>query len=120
MKGTRNGHNRRSFLGMIPVIFAWLAAGPSRLASQQPAPRSPFPNTRPGETETEPKPDTHALLKENQKNIKRDVERLVELAEELKKEVDKTDSTDVLSLQMVKKAEEIEKLARQIKSLARG
>ena len=44
----------------------------------------------------------------------------MELAEDLKKEVDKTDSADVLSLQMVKKAEEIEKLARQIKNLARG
>jgi peptidoglycan hydrolase CwlO-like protein len=120
MIGARNGHNRRSFLGSITAMFAWLAAVPSWLESQQPARRPPFPNARPGETDTEPKPDTHALLKENQKNIKKDVERLVELAEELKKEVDKTDSTGVLSLQMVKKAEEIEKLARQIKSLARG
>ena len=115
-----NASDRRSFLGMIFAAAAGLAAIPSRLESQQPAKRPPYPDQKPGENEPEVKPDPHALLKENQKNIKKDVERLVELAEDLKKEVDKTDSADVLSLQMVKKAEEIEKLARQIKNLARG
>jgi hypothetical protein len=42
------------------------------------------------------------------------------LADELKKDVDATDSSNVLSLGMVHKAEEIEKLARHIASLARG
>jgi len=115
-----NASDRRSFLGMIFTAAAGLAAIPSRLESQQPPKRPPYPDQKPGENEPEVKPDPHALLKDNQKNIKKDVERLVELAEDLKKEVDKTDSADVLSLQMVKKAEEIEKLARQIKNLARG
>jgi hypothetical protein len=34
--------------------------------------------------------------------------------------VEKTDSTTVLSLAMLKKAEEIEKLAKQIKDRAKG
>jgi len=38
----------------------------------------------------------------------------------LKTEVEKTDSTSVLSIGMVKKAEEIEKLAKQIKDHAKG
>jgi hypothetical protein len=42
------------------------------------------------------------------------------LATELKEEVDKTDSAKVLSVPMLKKAEEIEKLAKDIKSRARG
>jgi nucleotide-binding universal stress UspA family protein len=117
---TMDASDRRSFLGMIFAAAAGLAAMPSRLEGQQPAKHPPFPDQKPGENEPEVKPDPHALLKENQKNIKKDVERLVELAEDLKKEVDKTDSADVLSLQMVKKAEEIEKLARQIKNRARG
>jgi DNA-binding MltR family transcriptional regulator len=52
--------------------------------------------------------------------LRSDVERLVKLAEELKKEADETDQTDVLSLTLIRKAEEIEKLAKQIRSLARS
>ncbi len=46
--------------------------------------------------------------------------RLYELITQLKTEVEKTDSTAVLSVALVKKAEEIEKLAKQIKERARG
>lgn len=109
---------RRSFLAALaPTAFA-LTASRALLAdlgrAQGRPPLPPEPESEP------PKPDTRALLKLNQKNIKKDVQRLFELAEELKKEVEKTDSADVLSLQMVRKAEEIEKLARHIKDLARG
>jgi hypothetical protein len=61
-----------------------------------------------------------AMLEERQKSIKKDVEKLYDLATQLKTEVEKTDSTSVLSLAMLKKAEEIEKLARQIKDRAKG
>jgi hypothetical protein len=61
-----------------------------------------------------------AALEENEKNIKKKVERLFQLATELKDEVDKTDSAKVLSLAMLKKAEEIERLAKDIKSRAKG
>jgi hypothetical protein len=61
-----------------------------------------------------------AMLEERQKSIKKDVEKLYDLAAQLKTEVEKTDSTTILSLAMLKKAEEIEKLARQIKDHARG
>src|SRR5438270_7546054 len=61
-----------------------------------------------------------AILEERQKNIKKEVEKLYELAAQLKKEVEMTDSTTVLSLGMVKKADEIEKLAKQIKDHAKG
>jgi hypothetical protein len=69
---------------------------------------------------TQPPPDPKVLLQENQKNLRRDVDHLVELTKDLKVEADKTEQTDVLSLSLVKKAEEIEKLARHIKDLARG
>lgn len=70
-----------------------------------------------------PKPpgsSSKALLEERQKDIKKDVNKLYSLATQLKAEVDKTDSTSVLSLAMLKKAEEIEKLAKQIKDRAKG
>ena len=61
-----------------------------------------------------------AMLEERQKSIKKDVEKLYDLAAQLKDEVGKTDSTKTLSLAMVKKAEEIERLAKQIKDYAKG
>jgi hypothetical protein len=67
-----------------------------------------------------PPPSSKAVLEERQKSIKKDVEKLYDLASQLKTEVEKTDSTTVLSLAMLKKAEEIEKLARQIKDHAKG
>ena len=67
-----------------------------------------------------PGASSKVLLEERQKNIKKEVEKLYDLASQLKTEVEKTDSTTVLSLAMVKKAEEIEKLAKQIKDHAKG
>jgi hypothetical protein len=67
-----------------------------------------------------PPNSSKAVLEERQKSIKKDVEKLYDLAAQLKTEVEKTDSTTILSLAMLKKAEEIEKLARQIKDHARG
>ena len=61
-----------------------------------------------------------AALEENEKDIKKKVEKLFQLATELKNEVDKTDSAKVLSVAMLKKAEEIEKLAKDIKSRTKG
>jgi len=61
-----------------------------------------------------------AILEEHQKNIKKDIEKLFDLAQELKAEVDKTDATAVLSVAMLKKTEEIEKLAKQIREHAKG
>lgn len=68
----------------------------------------------------EPKIDSKAMLEANQKDIKKNIERLYQLASELKAEVERTDSVQVLSVVMVKKAEEIEKLAKGIRSRAIG
>src|SRR5438045_2208974 len=48
------------------------------------------------------------------------IEKLFQLASELKVEVEKTDSVQVLSVPLLKKAEEIEKLAKSIRSRAIG
>ena len=63
---------------------------------------------------------TKAILEENQKDIKKSIEKLFQLASDLKAEVEKTDSSQVLSLSLVRKAEEIERLAHDIKSRAKG
>jgi hypothetical protein len=66
------------------------------------------------------KSSTKMVLEANEKDIKKNIEKLFQLATDLKAEVEKTDSSQVLSLAMVKKAEEIEKLAHVIKTRAKG
>jgi len=110
--------SRRSFMGgMLPSAFFYMIAR-SFAQSQSLPPGSPFPKTTQGDETTTP--DPHAVLKSYQKDIKRDVGRLLELAQDLKKEVDKTDSSAVLNLSLLHKAEEIEKLAHQIRTMAHG
>ena len=57
-----------------------------------------------------------AVLEENEKDIKKKIAKLYQRAGELKDEVEKTDSVKVLSVSMVRKAEEIEKLAKDIRN----
>jgi IS30 family transposase len=54
-----------------------------------------------------------------QAQLKRDADRLLELSTELKQYVDKTNE-NVLSFEVIKKAEEIEKLARSVKDKMKG
>ncbi len=112
--------------------FAILAAGvaiplwrwPNLFAEAPQKPQVPRPpRLGPGGVPEDQPPSREALkaiLQENQKQIKKDIEKLYQLAEELKKEVEKTDASEVLSLNVLRKAEEVEKLAKHIKNLARG
>ncbi len=108
---------RRSFLETVTLVFGAVSA---LLAEQGTNPPKFPPSLRGAEPEPLPKPDPRMVLKANQKELRKDVERLAELAEELKKEMEKTDSTEILSVSLVRKAEEIEKLAKHVKTLARG
>src|ERR1043166_8255815 len=112
---------RRSLLRLIPAVLT-LSAFAFTLHGQDPFPPSRQRPGRPGDDDSNlpEKPSTHAVLEENQKDIKKNVEKLFDLASQLKEQVEKTDSTTTLSLALVKKAEEIEKLARQIKERAKG
>jgi hypothetical protein len=55
---------------------------------------------------------------DRQKKLAADTDKLLALATDLKKQVDKTNK-DILSVDVVKKAEEIEKLARSMKNDAK-
>ena len=99
------------------------------LAAQNPGSTLPPASTRrrdPGAADNGDAPfpgqpnATKTLLEQRQKDIKKNVEKLFDLASELKAEVEKTDATAVLSMAMLKKTEEIEKLAKQIRDNARG
>ena len=56
---------------------------------------------------------------ERQADLKRDTDKLLKLATELKQYVDKSNE-NVLSLDVLKKAEAIEKLARSVKEKMKG
>jgi len=59
------------------------------------------------------------LLKSNFEKMKRDADDLANLAKSLQDDLNKSNE-HVLSLQIMEKADKIEKLARRIKSVARG
>jgi hypothetical protein len=117
---------RRFFLSGLAAVLA--VARPVLAGAQRQGPPSRIPHIadpldpagQPENAPTLPAPNPRAQLKENQKNLRKDADQLLELAKELKDEAEKTEQTDVLSLTLMKKAEEVEKLARHIKDLARA
>jgi hypothetical protein len=89
------------------------------------SPPKPRPAETPGPAEIHPNLEgtaaaKRAMQRQNEKEFGEGVERLYQLASELREEVQKTATTDVLSLRLVKKTEEIEKLAKFLKSRAKG
>ena len=111
---------RRLFLSSIVVALAAVKGQFQGRTRQGPIPRVPqIPEAGPPDVPV-PRRDPQEQLKENQRNLRRNADRLLQLAQELKEEADKTEQTNVLSLSLVHKAEEVEKLAKQIKGLARA
>src|SRR5215510_2718073 len=97
--------SRRKFLTMF--LASGVPPGVMSLAmyaqeSQTKPPRPPKQTLKDDDTD-EPKVDSKAILESNQKDIKKNIERLYQLASELKAEVEKTDSVQVLSVVMIKK-----------------
>jgi hypothetical protein len=120
-KGVWMMESRRKFLTILlasglPIGFVNSSAQSQGGGGTQPSPKP----VQKDEDTDEPRIDSKAMLEANQKDIKKSVERLFHLASELKAEVEKTDSVQVLSVPMLKKAEEIEKLAKSIRSRAIG
>jgi len=116
---------RRFVIGLAAGIF--LAAGAELLSAQRHRPiRLPQPDHPPvlgignNAAQPDPKGAKAALLLQNEKEFREGVEQLYVLVNELKEEVEKTATTDVLSVRMYKKAHEIEKLAKQIKNKVKG
>lgn len=84
---------------------------------QQPGPRDQAPDD-----ELRVKMEKDMAKKANQERqaqLKRDTEQLFKLATDLKEEVDKSNE-NLLSLEVIKKAEEIERLAHSIKDKMKG
>ncbi|MGH9404161.1 MAG: hypothetical protein ACRD2P_18915 [Terriglobia bacterium] len=81
-------------------------------------PQPPFPSAdsqpQPNNKATLTRKQEDAIVKENFKKTKKDVEKLSELIESLKKEI-QASNPNVMSVDVVNKASKIEKLAKKIK-----
>ena len=117
------------FLGIVFLcVFALLSFAPSGMARPQrqsqlpPPPRGDI--TAPTSDEDEARARIASDMakraaKERAAAIKSDTDRLLRLSVELKQSVDKS-GENVLSLDVIKKAEEIEKLAHSVKEKMKG
>jgi hypothetical protein len=65
-------------------------------------------------------PQDAAALKANRDEIRKKAQQLYDLAADLKAEADRTDTDKILSTTLTKKAQEIEKLAKEIKNRTKG
>jgi len=118
---------RRVFVMAMAAAAGFLAAEDGWPFAQYPPtpPPPPQPAEIPNSAEIRSNPQAtaaakRAWLKQNEKEFREGIERLYQLSSELREEVQKTTTTDVLSIRMVKKTEEIEKLARRLKNRAKG
>jgi hypothetical protein len=115
---------RRSFVTFLFLsgIYSGLVGDPIQAQNPTSRPIPPVPGSGDNSGENPPglaNPDKK-ILENNDKDMKKKVEQLYQLASQLKAEVEKTDSSKVLSLDLVRKAEEIEKLAHDIKNRSKG
>jgi len=112
---------------VMAVVF--LAGASGTYSSGQLAQPLPPPQPVPGRPEIPPigpsvSPEIQAQQarsrnSDRQKRLVEDTDKLLVLATQLKQEVDKTNK-DVLSVDVIKKADEIEKLAHSVKERMKG
>jgi hypothetical protein len=125
--------NRRwtNLLFVISIAGAFIFGSVVLAAGQHPTPRMPEPRQSPNAPVSQnvpqgldgvpvsPASNPASVSAQNDEEIRRSVEHLYTLVTDLKKEVDQTNSNMILNTSLVKRAQEIEKLAKQIKDRAR-
>ena len=117
---------------ILPVIFSLASALPalSQSTNQRPPLVSVWGQSSrqfPQQQRRQQDEELSTIQKENarkaneqrQLELRRDTDRLLQLTNELKRSVDKTNE-DILSLEVIKTAEEIEKLAKSVKEKMKG
>ncbi|MDT8066535.1 MAG: hypothetical protein ROO76_00050 [Terriglobia bacterium] len=116
--------NLRRALGGILILFLFYL--PLSMFAQSPVSQQPQPGQIgvPGQKE-EPIPKDIAdrmareQMRDRYDSLKRDSERLLELATELKQYVDKS-GQDVMSLEVIRKCDQIEKLSKSVRAKMKG
>ena len=112
---------------LAAVMLAWMVSGMGAAAqdASSQAPQIPAPGEQREHSAEDALSAEQRHQWEKQRNeqrqadIKKDTDKLLELATELKQYVDKSNE-NTLSLDVVKKAEQIEKLAKSVKEKMKG
>lgn len=106
---------------LVLLVFCWAASAQSNPCDDSARQRQIYDPSRPRETNQMPDipPDMQhkqikAMNQERQASLKKDTERLLQIATELKQQVDKTNENQ-LSLEVIRKTDEVEKLAKSIR-----
>ena len=100
---------------------SWVLAAP-QTPQPMPSPNAPRTQNFPGGLDGPPVSNSDKSKPNplNQERIAALVEQVYKLASELKDQVEHTNLTTVFPLDFIKKAQQIEKLAKQIKDQAKG
>jgi hypothetical protein len=85
-----------------------------------PAPADPSAQDKVEPQGVDPQTAKRMMAAKNEKEFREGVEKLYQMATELRDELAQSPKMNVLSVRMYKKTEEIEKLAKQLKSKAKG
>ena len=105
------------------LLFFFVFAVPGFAQTTQPPPRKPDLNSPIADEDDARARITHDMEKRAAKErvaaLKSDTDKLLKLSVELKQYVDKSDE-NVLSVEVIKKADEIEKLAHSVKYKMKG
>lgn len=106
-------------LSLRLICVVWLTLSVGLLASSQAVPPigPPVPPDRDGHLPNGKSQQEEILKADHERDLK-DATQLIELSEQLKQELEKNDR-HVLSVSSLKKTEEIEKLAKRIRSRLR-
>ena len=106
---------------VLSLAFSFMAEGQtpqgnnsSNAAAAKQAPANANQKTSPAETTTQPANANLSPAERRRAELLADTERLYQLTQELKAEVAKSNK-DTLSVSVVKKAQEVERLAKSIK-----
>lgn len=107
--------------GMLAAMAApSLYYAAQKLPQPIPSPNAPNQSYPPGLNGPDIKdPNAKTLDPQNQAEVKAEVEKLYALVFELREQMKQTDNKSVLSLNVVKRAQQIEKLAKDIKDRAK-
>jgi len=123
------GETRRRFLmSLVAAASCSVATDGSVFAQVRknnpfPSPPAPAETQNPAEMDAasrDPQSAKRVALRQNEKEFRAGVNRLYQLASELKQQLDTTPTMQVFSVQMYKRTEEIEKVAKLLKGKAKG
>ena len=108
-------------LATLALISSAQTPKPTPPAPQPRAsPNAPNPNYPPGlDGPTAKGPDAKSIDKQNHAELQNDVEKLYALVFVLREQMKMTDSNSTMSVTIVKQAQQIEKLAKEIKDRAK-